>query len=47
MSREHLYKAKRINWRKVPEGEWWVEGALFEGKENSCIFTNEIGRAHV
>ena len=40
MSREHLYKAKRVNWRELPKEEWWVEGALFEGKENSYIFTN-------
>lgn len=24
----------------MPKEEWWVEGALFEGKENSYIFTN-------
>lgn len=24
--REHLYKAKRVNWRELPKGEWWVEG---------------------
>lgn len=40
MSREHLYKAKRMNWRELPKDEWWVEGALFEGKENSYIVTN-------
>lgn len=26
MSREHLYKAKRMNWRELPKEEWWVEG---------------------
>lgn len=26
MSREHLYKAKRVDWRKLPKEEWWVEG---------------------
>lgn len=40
MSREHLYKAKRVNWRELPKEEWWVEGALFEGKENSYMFIN-------
>lgn len=40
MSREHLYKAKRVNWKKFPKEVWWVEGALFEGKENSYIFSN-------
>lgn len=28
MSREHLYKAKRVNWREIPKEEWWVEGDL-------------------
>lgn len=40
MSREHIYKAKRVNWKELPKEEWWVEGDLFEGKENSYIFTN-------
>ena len=40
MSREILFRAKRVNWRELPKEEWWVEGALFEGKENSYIFTN-------
>lgn len=40
MSREHLYRAKRMNWRELPKEKWWVEGALFEGKENGYIFTN-------
>lgn len=40
MSREHLYKAKRVDWRELSKEGWWVEGALFEGKENSYIFTN-------
>ena len=26
MSREHLYKAKRVNWMEFPKEEWWVEG---------------------
>lgn len=26
MIREHLYKAKRVNWRELPKEEWWVEG---------------------
>lgn len=28
MSREHLYKAKRVNWMELPKEEWWVEGNL-------------------
>lgn len=34
------YKAKRKNWRELPKEKWWVEGAVFEGKENSYIITN-------
>ena len=34
------YKAKRKNWRELPKEKWWVEGAIFEGKENSYIITN-------
>ena len=34
------YKAKRKNWRELPREKWWVEGAIFEGKENSYIITN-------
>lgn len=26
--REHLYKAKRVNWRELPKEEWWVEGNI-------------------
>lgn len=40
MNREHLYKAKRVNWRELPKEKWWVEGAIFAGKENSYIITN-------
>lgn len=28
MSREHLYKAKRVNWRELPKEGWWVYGNL-------------------
>lgn len=34
------YEAKRKNWRELPREKWWVEGAIFEGKENSYIITN-------
>ncbi len=30
MSREHLYKAKRANWRELPKDKWWVEGYFIE-----------------
>lgn len=34
MSREHLYKAKRANWRELPKEEWWVEGYLTQRKDS-------------
>ena len=34
------YKAKRKNWRELPREKWWIEGSVFEGKENSYIITN-------
>lgn len=37
MSREHLYKAKRLNWRELPEEEWWVEGNLLISDEDYYI----------
>ncbi len=42
MSREHLYKAKRVNWRELPKEEWWVHG--MPAKHGSClwIYTGEI-----
>lgn len=38
--RDRIYKAKRKNWKELPKEKWWVEGAVFEGKENSYIITN-------
>lgn len=42
MSREHLYKAKRVNWRELPKEEWWVYGMPV--KHGSCLwmYTGEI-----
>lgn len=37
MSREHLYKAKRVNWRELPKEEWWVEGSLIISDEDYYI----------
>lgn len=37
MSREHLYKAKRVNWRELPKEEWWVEGNLLISDEDYYI----------
>lgn len=32
--REHLYKAKRTNWRELPKEEWWVEGNLITNEKD-------------
>lgn len=37
MSREHLYKAKRVNWRELPKEEWWVEGDLIHEPYGTVI----------
>lgn len=37
MSREHLYKAKRVNWKEFPKEEWWVEGNLLISDEDCYI----------
>lgn len=37
---ETLYKAKRKNWKELPEDEWWVEGAAFYGEKDCYILTN-------
>ena len=37
---ETLYKAKRKNWKELPEDQWWVEGAVFYGKKDCYILTN-------
>ena len=37
MSREHLYKAKRVNWMELPKEEWWVEGNLLISDEDYYI----------
>lgn len=44
MSREHLYKAKRVNWRELPKEEWWVEGDLIHEPYGTVIqyYENEI-----
>lgn len=40
MSREHLYKAKRVNWRELPKEEWWVEGAVLQSETETRIATS-------
>lgn len=37
MSREHFYKAKRVNWRKLPKEIWWVEGDLIHEPYGTVI----------
>lgn len=37
MSREHLYKAKRIDWMELPKEEWWVEGDLIHEPYGTVI----------
>lgn len=42
MSREHLYRAKRVNWKELPKEERWVYGMPV--KHGSCLwmYTGEI-----
>jgi len=37
MRRQHLYKAKRTNWRELPKEEWWVEGDLIHEPYGTVI----------
>lgn len=37
VSREHLYKAKRVDWRELPKEEWWVEGNLLISDDDYYI----------
>lgn len=37
--REILFKAKRKNWRELPEDEWWIEG--YTVKYQPCASKNE------
>lgn len=56
MSREHLYKATRVNWKELPKAEWWVygyyaeiggESAIIERKCNTVCFVNgKAGRGN-
>ena len=42
MSREHLYRAKRVNWRELPKEEWWVEGNLLIS-DDDCYIIPDLG----
>ncbi len=43
MNREHLYKAKRVNWRELPKEEWWVEGYLYQNLVKAFIILQHTG----
>lgn len=45
MSREHLYKAKRVNWRELPKEEWWVEGCLLIDYVSGQYFIHANGNS--
>lgn len=42
MDREHLCKAKRVNWMELPKEEWWVEGYYVKHGSRHWIYTGEI-----
>ena len=42
MNREILYKARREEWRTLPEEKHWVEGNLLYSKEGTYISTSFI-----
>lgn len=42
MAREHLYRAKRVNWRELPQEEQWVEGYYVKHGSRHWIYTGEI-----
>lgn len=43
--REHLYKAKRTNWRELPKEEWWVEGCLLIDYVSGQYFIHANGNS--
>lgn len=45
MSREHLYKAKRKDWRELPKEEWWVEGCLLIDYVSGQYFIHANGNS--
>ena len=42
MNREILFKARREEWRTLPEEKQWVEGDLLYSKEGTYISTSFI-----
>lgn len=45
MSREHLYKAKRVNWMELPKEEWWVDGCLLIDYVSGQYFIHANGNS--
>lgn len=45
MNREHLYKAKRVNWRELPKEEWWVEWCLLIDYVSGQYFIHASGNS--
>lgn len=37
MNRNHLFKAKRVDWRSLPKEKWWVEGDLIHEPYGTTI----------
>lgn len=37
MSREYLFKAKRVDWKELPKEHWWVEGDLIHEPSGTAI----------
>lgn len=37
MAREHLYKAKRVDWGQLPKEKWWVAGDLIHEPYGTAI----------
>lgn len=45
MSREHIYRAKRINWEELQEGHLWVEGSLLIDHISGQYFIHANGNS--
>lgn len=39
--REHLYKAKCVNWKELPKENWWVQGYLMNENYINIPLNNE------
>ena len=51
MSREILFKAKRKNWKELPEERWWVEGypspCVVVGKWHICRIEDNLSTTQI